>query len=131
MDPWTTEAIEELARKSYAGEMHFGALIGKLHELGIESYFADYRAERITYYAIGGATFTIALHSGSEAMPMQFDAPAVQDAIRKSQRGEIIYPEFLTLSRQAGTVGYFVWIAGRHVAYYGRCGEVHIERFPD
>jgi uncharacterized protein YbcV (DUF1398 family) len=31
----------------------------------------------------------------------------------------------------AGCVGYTVWIAGRHVAYVGRRGEVHVERFPD
>ena len=42
-----------------------------------------------------------------------------------------MYPEFKKLSRQAGCIGYTVWIAGRHVSYYGRKGETHVERFPD
>ena len=30
----------------------------------------------------------------------------------------------------AGCIGYMVWIAGRHVSYFGRQGEVYIEPFP-
>jgi hypothetical protein len=30
----------------------------------------------------------------------------------------------------AGCVGYFVQITGRQVIYFGRKGEMHIERFP-
>jgi uncharacterized protein YbcV (DUF1398 family) len=60
-----------------------------------------------------------------------FDAAAVQAAIRGAQQGVVMYPQFKTLSRQAGCVGYTVWIAGRHVSYYGRKGETHVERFPD
>jgi hypothetical protein len=43
----------------------------------------------------------------------------------------VMYPEFKRLSQRAGCVGYVVWIAGRHVSYHGRRGEVHVERFPD
>ena len=38
-----------------------------------------------------------------------------------------MYPEFLRLSRAAG---YVTWIAGRHVSYFGRRGETHVEHFP-
>ncbi len=31
----------------------------------------------------------------------------------------------------AGCIGYHVFFAGRHVAYLGRNGSQHIERFPD
>jgi hypothetical protein len=41
-----------------------------------------------------------------------------------------MYPEFLRLSRAAGCVGYVVWLAGRHVTYFGRRGETHVEHFP-
>lgn len=36
---------------------------------------------------------------------------------------------FKTLSQQAGCVGYTVWIAGRHVRYFGRGDDTHVERF--
>lgn len=61
----------------------------------------------------------------------RFDATAIQAAVRGAQRGEVKYPQFLQLSHRAGCVGYMVWISGRHVSYFGRRGETHIERFPD
>jgi hypothetical protein len=27
-------------------------------------------------------------------------------------------------------MGYVVWLAGRHVTYFGRRGATHVERFP-
>ena len=70
------------------------------------------------------------MHIPGEQIPQDFDAQALQAAIRGAQLGEVKYPEFLKLSMAAGRVGYIVWIAGRHVTYFGRRGEVHIERFP-
>ncbi len=55
---------------------------------------------------------------------------ALGAAIRGSQSGQVKYPEFLARSRRAGCVGYVVWLAGRHVTYFGRRGEQHVERFP-
>jgi uncharacterized protein YbcV (DUF1398 family) len=51
-------------------------------------------------------------------------------AILGAQQGRVMYPEFKLLLQQAGCVGYTVSIAGRNVAYLGRRGETHIERFP-
>jgi hypothetical protein len=42
-----------------------------------------------------------------------------------------MYPEFKRLSQSGGCVGYTFWIAGRQVSYFGRKGEMHVERFPD
>ena len=36
----------------------------------------------------------------------------------------------MRLSMLAGCVGYIVWIAGRHVTYFGHRGEQHVEPFP-
>ena len=52
-------------------------------------------------------------------------------AIRAAQQGEVLYPEFKRRSQAAGCIGYMAWLQGRHVNYYGRNGEAHIERFPD
>ena len=51
---------------------------------------------------------------------MDFDAAALQAAIRDAQQGSVMYPQFKKLSRQAGCIGYTVWIAGHHVSYFGR-----------
>ena len=70
-----------------------------------------------------------------EATPVEigkdFAAEVVQDAIRGAQKGVVMYPEFKRRSMQAGCVGYTAWIAGRHVTYFGRRGETHVERFPN
>jgi len=58
-------------------------------------------------------------------------ADAVVAAIRGAQRGEVMYPEFKQLSQRADCIGYVVGLAGRHVTYLGRNGEMHIKRFPD
>ena len=47
-----------------------------------------------------------------------------------AREAEVMYPQFLRLSRAAGCVGYVTWITGRHVTYFGRRGETHVERFP-
>ncbi|MHB1328205.1 MAG: DUF1398 family protein [Gemmatimonadales bacterium] len=122
--------IERCARESYAGTISFGAVVSSLAEIGVEAYRADYRTQLTTYYLADGSPVSLALRVPDLAVPDGFDPDAVQEAIRGSQRGEIKYPEFISRSMAAGCVGYTVWIAGRHVAYYGRRGEVHVEPFP-
>lgn len=51
----------------------------------------------------------------------EFDAAAIKAAIDS---------QCMRLVMAAGCVGYIVWIAGRHVSYFGRRGEVHVEHFP-
>ena len=50
--------------------------------------------------------------------------------VRGARSGVAKYPEFPQRTLAAGCVGYIVWIAGRHVQYFGRRGEVHVEHFP-
>lgn len=122
--------VEWAAKSSHEGTAHFGEIVKALIEAGVESYHADYRANRTTYYLPSGETHSVALPAVETAIADQFDAPALQAAIRGAQRGEVMYPQFMRLSRAAGCVGYTVWLAGRHVSYAGRRGEVHIEHFP-
>ena len=99
-------------------------------QLGVESYYADYRARCTTYYLPDGASHGVRLLAPHVDIPAAFDASALQTAIRGAQTGVVHYPEFMQLSMAAGCVGYLVWIAGRHVSYFGRKGEVHVEPFP-
>lgn len=129
------QAIESVIREtldaSNAGRIHFGQVVGNLVGAGVESYAVDYRTGRVTYYMPGGETLTLEQGPAKNEIASDFSAPAIKAAILGAQRGEVMYPEFKQLSQAAGCVGYTVWIAGRHVTYYGRKGETHVERFPD
>jgi uncharacterized protein YbcV (DUF1398 family) len=125
------DATQRVIREAAHGRLHFGQVVDLLMQAGVESYVADYRTQRTTYYPTDGDTFSLDLPMPDVDIAQDFDDAAVQAAIRGAQQGGVMYPEFKKLSRQAGCIGYTVWIAGRHVSYYGRKGEIHVERFPD
>jgi uncharacterized protein YbcV (DUF1398 family) len=125
------KVIEQCLHDSHAGTASFGSVVATLAEAGVESYHADYRQRSSTYYMPDGATISLALNVPDVDIPQAFNAAAVLAAIRGAQRGEVKYPQFIALSMAAGCISYIVWITGRHVTYFGRRGEVHIERFPD
>jgi uncharacterized protein YbcV (DUF1398 family) len=131
MNPKTQELIREAANGSAEGCIHFGQVIGLLMQAGVESYVADYRTRRTTYYLPDGDTLGLDTPMPDVDIALDFDAAALQAAIRGARQGSVMYPQFKKLSRQAGCIGYTVWIAGRHVSYFGRKGESHVERFPD
>jgi uncharacterized protein YbcV (DUF1398 family) len=123
-------AIEECVRASHAGTISFGTVVAKLIDLGVESYHADYRRGETTYYLPGGATHAFPLHIPEQTSAEAFQSDAVREAVGGAQRGEVKYPEFVRRTLAAGCVGYWVWIAGRHVVYHGRRGEAYVEPFP-
>ena len=131
MNPKVEQTITECAEASAAGRIHFGEVVATLVGVGVESYLVDYRAGRTTYYFPNGEVLTLDTHSPHEVVADAFDAPGVKAAIRGAQQGVVMYPEFVHLTKQAGCASYVVWIAGRHVTYFGRRGETHVERFPD
>jgi uncharacterized protein YbcV (DUF1398 family) len=129
------QAIESVIREtldaSNEGRIHFGQVIGNLVEAGVESYSVDYRCGRIAYYMPCGETLTLDLVAPKVDIAAEFYATGIKTAILGAQRGEIMYPEFKRISQEAGCIGYTVWIAGKHVTYYGRKGETHVEHFPN
>jgi uncharacterized protein YbcV (DUF1398 family) len=131
MNSTSQALIREAADGATEGRLHFGQVIGLLVEAGVESYAVDYRTRRTTYYLPSGKTVGIDLQMQEVGIAEAFDTNAIRAAIRGAQQGVVKYPEFKRLSCEAGCIGYTVWIAGRHVTYFGRRGEVHIERFPD
>ena len=122
--------IARCSKDSLAARRPFPEIVAGLSEAGVGSYFADYRSGRTSYYARSGEAVPMPLPTEGKPIAKAFDAPALQEAIKGSQRGEVRYPDFLDLSMAAGCVGYHVWIDGRHVTYLGQAGEIHIERFP-
>ncbi|HQY87179.1 MAG TPA: DUF1398 family protein [Tepidisphaeraceae bacterium] len=124
------QAVNEVAELSHAGKIHFGEVVGRLMEAGIERYHADYSRGETTYYMPDGSSHVVSISLPMDSIAREFSASAVQDAVRRAQRGEVFYPEFVKLTAQAGCVGYFVQITGRRVQYFGRDGDVHVELFP-
>ncbi|MGM9427562.1 DUF1398 domain-containing protein [Hydrogenophaga sp. MI9] len=131
MQDSTQHTIRSTFDASNEGRIHFGQVIGQLVAAGVESYHVDYRCGRSTYFLPDGETMDLPFEPPAGGIADAFDGDAVRAAIRGAQRGEVMFPEFKTLTQQAGCAGYTVWIAGRHVTYFGRRGETHIERFPD
>jgi uncharacterized protein YbcV (DUF1398 family) len=101
------------------------------HEFGVESYFVDYRRHQVTYYFPSNEIFSLAYASDNDAIAELFSVAGVKSAIVGAQLGEVMYPEFKKLSQKAGCIAYFVGTKGRHVSYFGRNGETHIEHFPN
>lgn len=130
MTPDLQDLIERGAAASHAGTISFGDLVATLAANGVESYRADFRTRTTTYYMPAGDTFRLAMKTPPVAVAERFDDEAITQAIRGAQRGEVHYPEFVRRAMEAGCVGYAVWIAGKHVTYWGRRGESHVERFP-
>lgn len=126
----TRATLDTYARRSYAGEVTFPEFVGAFSGVGVESYQVDYRRGEMRCYFTDGGSHLIASMSPQPEVADAFDAGAVQAAIRASQKGEIRYPEFVSRTVAAGCAGYTVWIKGRHVCYFGRRGETHIEHFP-
>lgn len=131
MNENTRAVIQTTFDASQAGSIHFGEVIGQLMSVHVESYQVDYRSGRTTYFLPDGGTLDLNFEKPQQEIAEVFDGKAVQSAIRGAQQDKVMYPEFKKLSQAAGCIGYTVWIAGRHVTYFGRKGETHIERFPN
>lgn len=126
----TRQIIEQCTNASNNGTAHFGEIVEALLEVGVESYYADYRSHSITYYMPGDEIFMVEVPNFENAIAEKFDKDALISAIRGAQAGNVMCPEFKKLSQAAGCVGYMVWLTGKHVSYFGRNGETHIENFP-
>lgn len=125
-----SQVILDCARKSLAGELSFPQVVGRLAAAGVERYHADYSRQETTYYRADGGSLVVPTPHESHATAEGFSSSSVEAAVRRSQRGEHTYPDFVRETRAAGCVGYFVQITGRRVIYFGRDGESHVEFFP-
>lgn len=131
MNPSTVSTVQSVFDASHRGDIHFGAVVAQLANVGVESYHVDYRAGMSTYVLSDDHVMALNFQRTGIAVAEAFDGNAVAAAIREIQQGRVTYPEFQRLTQKAGCVGYSVWIKGRHVSYHGRRGETHIENFPD
>ena len=122
--------IQECVQGALSGALTFPQIVGKLAEVGVERYHADYSRREITYYFPDGDSLVVASSHPSHATAVEFSASAVEAAVRQSQRNQHTYLDFIRKTMAAGCVGYFVQITGRRAIYFGRNGECHVEQFP-
>lgn len=129
--PEVVAVMEECSRRSAEETIAFPEVVGKLIAVGVEFYFADLCQHRKTYYFPDGSAHTVQ-DQGLEYHPIaaELSPDAVRDAVKRIQRGEIQYRQFLREIIAAGTATYSVYIAGKRAIYTGRKGDSYTEWFP-
>ena len=126
-----TEAMHKALADSQAGKLTFPEVVGMLVNAGVESYFADLLRGEETFYTTDGETHREQMTLPPTKIAGNFSQPALVAAIRAAQADQIRYPEFVKQATAAGTIGYWAFLVGKKVIYFGRQGEMHIEKFPN
>lgn len=127
-----TLVLDECTQGALNGVTTFPETLMRIGPIGVERYHADLVRMEKTYYFKDGRTYVVRLPvSGMPSLAREFDAAAVAKTVKTIQRGEIDYQGFLRRVVAAGCTAYAVFLDGRHAAYYGRKGEVYVEKFPD
>lgn len=125
------DAIRELAKATLDGSMPFPQIVGKLIENGVEYYHVDYAAGSFTFYSAAGAAVTAPLSfEGLPPIAEDFHAAALKAAIIDSQQHGQKFRAFCERAIRAGVQGYFAFLRGQRVTYFGRQGDQHVEWFP-
>ena len=96
----------------------------------MESYLVDFAAAQKTHYLKDGTTLIVPMILEPGVVAPDFDGVALVAAIRGAQADTVRYPEFVKRSTAAGVIGYWAFLTGERVIYFGRKGEQHVEEFP-
>jgi uncharacterized protein YbcV (DUF1398 family) len=124
--------ITETARKTLDGTMSFPEVVSQLLAAGVEYYHVDYVGMRKTFYSAGGdAVVTPINYEGLLLVAADFDAAALRADILDSQQHNQRYRDFTRRAMEAGVQGYFAFLRGKRVTYFGRQGDQHTEWFPN
>jgi len=124
------EAIRAILAEVSTGKLIFPQVVQRMLSAGAESYYVDAVRTEHTVYLSDGTTLVEKVHLALDPVAARFSKPAIVAAIRAAQRDEIRYPEFMRRSCAAGVVGYWAFLAGRKVIYFGALGDFHVEHFP-
>lgn len=125
-----TQVMHQILIETEEGKLTFPQSVQQLLAVGVESYCVDFAAARKTHYLADGSTHTEPMILKLDAIAADFNADALVAAIRGAQADTVRYPEFVQRSTAAGVAGYYAFLTGRRVLYYGRKGEQHVEEFP-
>jgi uncharacterized protein YbcV (DUF1398 family) len=124
-----TKVMHEVLAESQAGKLTFPEVVRRLQEAGVESYFADVAKGEETFYMPDGKTHVERMVLPSGEIAKEFSSSGIVSAIRAAQTDSIRYPEFMKRAVTAGVIGYWAFLTGKKVIYFGRKGEFHVEEF--
>ena len=97
----------------------------------MEYYHVDYIGKKKTFYsADGDAVVTPIDYEGLPTVAPDFSLEMVKADILDSQRNGQKYRDFTLRAMEAGVQGYFAFLRGKRVTYFGRQGDQHTEWFP-
>jgi uncharacterized protein YbcV (DUF1398 family) len=126
-----TRLIQEAARDTLDGIRPFPEVVAKLLAAGVEYYHVDYVGMRKTFYGPDGdAVVTPITYDDMPTVAPEFDAAELRNAIVDSQQNGQKYRDFSRRVMAAGVQGYFAFLRGKRVTYWGRSGDQHTEWFP-
>jgi len=126
-----THIITETARKTLEGTISFPEVVRQLISAGVEYYHVDYVGLKKTFYGADGDIAVAPIHyEGLPAVSPEFSLEGIKADIADSQRNGQHYRDFTRRAMEAGVQGYFAFLRGKRVTYFGRQGDQHTEWFP-
>lgn len=126
-----TDIIIETARRTLAGTISFPEVVGQLLAAGVEYYHVDYAGMKKTFHdGNGGRVVTAITYEGMPPVAVDFSLEGIRADILDSQRNGQLYRDFTRRAMEAGVQGYFAFLRGKRVTYFGRQGDQHTEWFP-
>jgi len=126
-----TKSIAETRQKILADTIAFPEVVNQLLAAGVEYYLVDYVGLRTTYYSPDGDMVVSPITcDGLPPVAAAFDLTALRANILDSQRNNQKYQDFARRAMAAGVQGYFAFLNGKRVTYFGRQGDQHTEWLP-
>ncbi|HXD00677.1 MAG TPA: DUF1398 domain-containing protein [Verrucomicrobiae bacterium] len=126
-----TNIIIQTARKTLAGAISFPEVVGQLLTAGVEYYHVDYVGMKKTFYSTDGDMVVTPInYEGLPPVAADFSVEDVRADILDSQRNGQKYRDFTRRAMESGVQGYFAFLRGKRVTYFGRQGDEHTEWFP-
>lgn len=125
-----SDKILESAQATLSGLIPFPQIVDNLIAEGVEYYYVDYASKSFTFYSAAGSTVQSPL--SFEGLPLiaeNFNVIELRGAILDSQQHGQKFRLFCQRAMNAGVQGYFVFLRGKRVTYFGRQGDQHTEWF--
>jgi uncharacterized protein YbcV (DUF1398 family) len=126
-----TQMISKAARDTLTGSTSLPDVVAQLVAAGVEYYHVDFVGLNKTFYsADGGMVLTAIPYEQLPPVAAELDRAALRANILDSQQKNQPYREFTRRAMAAGVQGYFAFLRGKRVTYWGRGGDQHTEWFP-
>ncbi|WP_286355030.1 DUF1398 family protein [Geothrix oryzae] len=123
--------VLKAAQATLTGSMPFPEIVARLIGNGVEYYYVDYASRLFTFYSTEGAVVQAPLSfEDLPAISEDFDKASLRAAIVDSQQHGQKFRDFSKRAVAAGVQGYFAFLRGQRVTYFGRQGDQHTEWFP-